>query len=396
MVNSTSLRGFKTIRIKSILDCLNECETLINCHYIEQVIDKNECHIYNKNAILHLVPTKATKKYLYKKLISSSNKEFSGYLITGNHLRKIRNSRDKETCWMHCINELECESISFGLVNSDCLLFKSGENYIEYDDNFVSVTNAKNDLLSNINLRRFEGMKLINHFKSFATPLKEAACWKECLKIEGCQAISYRANWCYLYRDNNFQVVRQSGWITIAFRNENLDKKYSISYEETQMIGSVMELCDADSMFSCWSKCFTTNECIAISYGGENLCHLLSKGYDYRSERESGWVSISLEEKESENVYSKRYEKTQISGFFMYLNLDSEYLCWCECLKRDECIAVSFGEYRCHLVKKGEYQLRSYDNWVSIYLEDESPIEMQEDVNFNIFRFGFYFSCLFF
>ena len=73
-----------------------------------------------------------------------------------------------------------------------------------------------------------------------------------------------------------------------------------------------------------------------------------------------------------------RYNKTQISGLYLSLDVESEETCLKECISRKNvCIAISFGENRCHLVKKGEYQLRRFNNWVSIYLENEAPIKSE-------------------
>ena len=50
-----------------------------------------------------------------------------------------------------------------------------------------------------------------------------------------------------------------------------------------------------------------------------------------------------------------------------------------ECIRRKNvCIAISFGdENRCHLVKKGVYQQRRFNDWVSIYLENQAPIKAE-------------------
>ena len=76
-----------------------------------------------------------------------------------------------------------------------------------------------------------------------------------------------------------------------------------------------------------------------------------------------------------------RYEKFQISGFFLSLTAQSENDCLNECRERRSCTKISYGENRCHLVKKGDYLMRPFNNWVSIYMEGEDPYESQKNSN---------------
>lgn len=460
---------------KSLLECLDECEKQINCYYMEQKVNPNECHLFDRQAYFHSVPLDATNKskavYLYMRL-SYMKKELPGYRITSDHLRKATNVTDQNACWIECLKEMTCESISYNLNEYDCFLFKKGIQYfVENNDKFVSVSTEEIDLLTNIDLKRYKSTKLINHFKSISI-VKEELCWKECSKTEQCVAISYKSNWCYLYKD--YRVVRQNGWITIAFENEQLDSKYSLYYSRTQIHGQFLilnstsenicwnECCstndcvavsfsgdsnqcelitksdyrrverqigwvsisledfeldkeysnryektlidsddfrsiNAESEYECWTECVSSNECFAVSYETGGNCRLINKGAGYRVERKTSCVSISLEDYELDTEYSKIYDKSQISGFYIRINSTSVNSCWRECLKkRTECIAMSFdGENRCHLTKKGEYQVRRYNKWVSIYLENESPLKVSDNVNFTQCRFNiFYFYYL--
>ena len=152
------------------------------------------------------------------------------------------------------------------------------------------------------------------------------------------------------------------------------------------------------SLIKCIEACEDNQNCHYAQFS-DNTCSLFKKTANLFLKRHSGKQKFYLYERisqrepkeESPSVESRkslklnRYEKTQISGFFLSLTTQSEEVCWNECMKRREiCIAISFGENRCHLVKRGEYQLRRFNDWVSVYIESDDPFESQQNSDYSL------------
>ena len=137
------------------------------------------------------------------------------------------------------------------------------------------------------------------------------------------------------------------------------------------------------SFIKCIQACEDNKICYYAQFS-DDTCSLYKKTANLFFKVQSGnkqrlYERISKKEpKSSKSQKLQRYEKTQISGFFLSWNTQSEEACVNECRRRREiCEAISFGENRCHLVKRGEYQLRRFNNWVSIYLENEAPTKSE-------------------
>ena len=177
------------------------------------------------------------------------------------------------------------------------------------------------------------------------------SCWEECLKQETCHMVNYKYDngECYLYEDissESIQTIVDQKYITVCYEKEDRFKL-------------------------------------------KNTIKIIQE--------------VKVRNQIDHSKYT-RYNKTQISGLYLSLNMESEEACLEECIMRRICIAISFGENRCHLVKKGEYQHHRFNDWVSIYLENEAPI-ISENINstytakrfynFNIFLFLFFDSYVF-
>lgn len=138
----------------------------------------------------------------------------------------------------------------------------------------------------------------------------------------------------------------------------------------------------------CWEECLKELKCHMVSYNHNNKDCILfeevkTESINFIDDTNSTTITYeNIDEKKfryAPNLSDYTlYNKTQISGFYLHLNSESKELCLRECLRRkDVCIAISFGENRCHLVKKGEYQLRLFNNWSTIYLEKRTPISTE-------------------
>jgi hypothetical protein len=146
------------------------------------------------------------------------------------------------------------------------------------------------------------------------------------------------------------------------------------------------------SLIKCIEACEENTICNYAQLS-DNVCNLYKKIEYIIVESENKqrlYERISKKEsKSSKSQKLQRYEKTQISGFFLSWNTQSEEACVNECRRRREiCEAISFGENRCHLVKRGEYQLRRFNNWVSIFIESENPIKSQQNSNYSYKRYS--------
>lgn len=142
---------------------------------------------------------------------------------------------------------------------------------------------------------------------------------------------------------------------------------------------------------SCWEECIKELKCHMVSYqSSTKYCYLIenlnSGSIKFIDDRNSTTITYeNVDEKQFKIVTINlsaypTYNKTQLSGLLVHFNTESKEICLKECIKRkDDCFAISFGENRCHLVKKGEYQLRRFDNWSTIYLEKPTPISTKKN-----------------
>lgn len=156
---------------------------------------------------------------------------------------------------------------------------------------------------------------------------------------------------------------------------------------------------------SCWEECLKQEKCHMVNYKFDNgECYLFEEisFENIQSIEDQEYITVCYEKEDRfiEHKYKyTRYNKTQISGLYLSFNLESEKKCLKECIRRKNvCIAISFGENRCHLVKKGEYQHRRFNNWVSIYLEKEAPnVSENKNSTYTVKRFknSTYFYSLF-
>jgi hypothetical protein len=260
---NSSIKILKQIKsVKTLWSCLKMCENNNRCQYSEYHDISQECYLYNKIALFHLVTSnKSIQMNLYKRMIFSA-KELQRVKIINKHFMTIKD-----------------------VTNSD-------------------------------------------------------SCWEECLKQEKCHMVSYKYDngECYLYEELSFesiQIIEDQDYITVCYEKEDR------FLEKVEII-------------------ITTNEYTTA---------IIQEQTTMNNNKEE----IQVNDKIEHPKYT-RYNKTQISGLYLYLNMESEESCLEECITRKNvCIAISFGENRCHLVKKGVYQHRRFNDWVSIYLENQAP-----------------------
>ena len=155
-------------------------------------------------------------------------------------------------------------------------------------------------------------------------------------------------------------------------------------------------------LWSCLELCENSDQCHYSEYHDSSQeCNLYDKKAHLMPSNKSIQVVLykrkiySPKEIQGDQVRDKidhlkytRYNKTQISGLYLSLDVESEETCLKECISRKNvCIAISFGENRCHLVKKGTYQHRRFNNWISIYLENVAPIKLEnKNTNYSVKR----------
>ena len=145
------------------------------------------------------------------------------------------------------------------------------------------------------------------------------------------------------------------------------------------------------SWIECWEECLKELNCVSVNNDHSKMDCYLFYHDNLRVERINKSINYmtiyKVESSKSQKL--QRYEKTQISGFFLSWNTQSEEACVNECRRRREiCEAISFGENRCHLVKRGEYQMRRFNNWVSIFIESENLIKSQQNSNYSYKKYS--------
>lgn len=248
----------RKVRTKSIVECLEACENLFQCHYVEF---NNGCNLHDKSGYFYLVDKsspRSGRNYVYRKRIYSK-KELLGVLITNRHLKQIPHILDSDSCWEECLKEKECHIVSYNYLNSTCLLFKyktatSWQYNVTNEEEFVSICYEK-DLFA------------INKQATDRTTNKPAA------------------------------INKTNETVMSAYFNE------SIKYEKTQMSGFYLSM-HVGSVHLCWNECLRRrNECVGVSFGDSNRCHLLKKGDYYTMRRFNDWMSVFTEEERPNRLF---------------------------------------------------------------------------------------------
>ena len=257
------------------------------------------------------------------------------------------------------------------------------------EGNRIFLERMKYQRLSNEMVDKSDSIKILKKFKRITTLWN---CLEMCEKSNLCHYVEYHfdSQDCYLYDKKAYFHIIPSNKST----QTDLYKRQIYSHKEAHRIllknNRIIELENVTDSETCWEECLKEGKCNMVSYKATSRdCILFEEVKTGRVKfvDDSDYNSITYENiDQKEFIYSVNlsdftiYNRTQISGFFLYLNLESRELCLNECVKRKGvCIAVSFGENRCHLVKKGEYQLRRFNNWTTIYLEKRTPIQTKNN-----------------
>ena len=248
-------------------------------------------------------------------------------------------------CLKMCENNNRCQYSEYHDISQECYLYNKIAHF--------HLVRSNKSIQANLYMRmiyspkELQRVKIIDkHFMTVNDVADSDSCWEECLKREKCHMVNYKYDngECYLFEEpstKSIQIIEDQDYITVCYEKEDRLKIKSTKNEYTTTI-----IQEQASM--------TNNK------------------------KEKVQVKNQID-------HSKftRYNKTQISGLYLSLNTESEESCLEECIRRNNaCIAISFGdENRCHLVKKGEYQHRRFNDWVSIYLENEAPIISENENN---------------
>ena len=223
-------------------------------------------------------------------------------------------------------------------------------------------------------------IKILKQIKSVKTLW---SCLKMCESNNQCQYSEYHdsSQECNLYNKiAHFHLVSSNESIEV-----NLYKRMIYTPKELQGVKIInnhfMTIEDVADSDSCWEECLKQEKCHMVNYKIDNRdCYLFEEisFENIQSIEDKEYMTVCYEKEDRFIKYHKykRYNKTQISGLYLSLNMESEESCLEECIRRKNvCIAISFGDKnRCHLVKKGVYQHRRFNDWVSIYLENQAPI----------------------
>ena len=217
------------------------------------------------------------------------------------------------------------------------------------------------------------------------------SCLEICESNNKCHYVEYYHSTqnCQLFdKKTHFNLVSTNESIEIDFYQRRI-YSHKILYGihiTNERFRKVEKIADS---FSCWEECLKEEICEMVTYQySTRFCYLI-KGLTTGSIKfidDTDYTSITYENVDQKQFRSvlnladyTLYNKTQISGFYLHLSVESKELCLKECFKRkDVCIAISFGENRCHLVKKGEYKLRRFNNWSTVYLDKKAPIQMKK------------------
>lgn len=362
-----------------------------SCHVVEfDLGDEFECKIYDKNAMLNFESSKKSEKFarLYERNIYSK-RELLGYKLKDDQTKLASRIKSADDCWEACLREKVCEAVSFKKSTpAECFLLKQGGEFkTESSDEFVTVTFEMNFAkIMDLRKVKLEKTRLRNHFESFREA-SEKSCWTKCHENSECVAISYMEvdSECYFYRKGEYQLERDDKWTTLTFDHEEIDQVYTVRYEDTKLMNAFRST-RAESDYDCWDECSSSSvdedriKCVAISFSHTtNECLMYKRATSTAAPASSnlhklrldGWVTLAYETELLDSVY---FNRTQVKGLYMAFNVLSENMCWSECLARaNECVAISYGEKRCHLIKKGVYSFERFNNWVTIYLEAHSP-----------------------
>lgn len=234
-VNVDSVERLKSLRGKTMLECLEECEKMESCHYVQQE-STTECTLYDKKAYFHIETQEEASKWLYERQIYSK-KEYPGYKLS-QHYKSVTGVENSDTCWEECLKERECEAISYNYVGSVCFLFAVGQYILENenDQNFTSITFGKvlfqkdmtitKSISSTKTLFFYENTQINGYFKGLYTSSLDF-CWKECLQTNECVAISYSENKCFLFRKGAYEKFHFNNWISIS--KESFDDMFKLN-----------------------------------------------------------------------------------------------------------------------------------------------------------------------
>jgi hypothetical protein len=211
-------------------------------------------------------------------------------------------------------------------------------------------------------------------------------CIEACEEIPICRYVQFSDNTCNIYdKTAYFSLKAESENKQRLYERKPKVNKHSKWYKKLDK--------NISSSIKCWEECITDFDCVTVSYHPKSECYLFNTDIlrvernNKNNNRLSNELEYLVESSKSQKL--ERYEKTQISGFFLYLNTQSEKDCFDECMKRREiCEAFSFGENRCHLAKRGEYQLRRFNNWVSVFIENENPLKSQQNSNYSFKKYS--------
>jgi hypothetical protein len=150
---------------------------------------------------------------------SNTEKQFS-YNRT-KLINSYRNSTANsfEGCWEECLEDTDhCIAVSYSQMS--CLMFKKGQFLVERNDSWKTVSLEE---IKSIPIVRYDQLELSGNLKTIDSE-SEYSCWSECLKHNGCIAVTLELNInkCSLIGKDGYTTKRNKNAVTFASEKEKI------------------------------------------------------------------------------------------------------------------------------------------------------------------------------
>lgn len=418
--------------ISSSKTCWKRCMKSMECVASSFHKPKSECFLFDQeNLTLESgVNDQEFKTTCFANIIAT--KTYPKTRLRSNTHRFL-NTISEFFCWNECLRDRKCVGVSYR--KPKCYLLRGEDYLVEHQDGWVS-TVYETQRIENKYSIELEKTQLVgeSYLRIIVDNQTKHSCWHECLEVSGCVAVTFGESTCRLIAKGSFLIVRKHNWVSICLENETLQTNYTNRYEHMVLLNPFRVL-SKKSELACWEECLVLRECVAVSFSHEgHTCKFFKRGKadeHLKAVSKANWVSITfeneildhemimLEEKFEtcqhssmpigiyrDHYYSDfvaivransdrkrsmtswiKYENAQIFGFYLVVNVSSEFECWNECVKKTECSGLSYASYGvCYLIGPGKYRLIRYFNWSSIIYNDPNQDRISRNVKFSVIR----------
>jgi hypothetical protein len=359
--------SFREMKKNSIHECWQECYENIECKAISFLWDV--CHLFDSNyTSINLVDEKWTSII---KTCDQFNSSTISYNLKLYKPIKVLNSLSSLECQKHCEHyNIVSKCLATSFKDDLCLLFDS--NY-EFSRKIGWLSQTPEVL----NLSLF---KTYPKIRFSSEPLQtlvvenETSCWNSCLELLNCVSTSFsNQKECNLYESEELEYTEDNNWTSYCLKSINNmtmngvntvtgsirynDKTEPIIYQNVQF-ANYFNSFENYSETNCWDDCINNEFCESISYSN-TTCQFFGNASEYI--RINSWTSKSFRIIDLEEPLV--YKNIKLSDSYKVLNKSSGINCWIEeCLKDDNCTAVSFIENECSLFNSNYHHFDA-PNW---------------------------------